>query len=168
MRPCVLFTLDYLKVCQLRFWYRQFGFHFCHYRFFIFLPSSKLFSLFKLLSPTLYVVAKKHWVQHRINVQRPFNFCTKLATIIIIRQRFLLTQYQSKTRTRRQKPKNFSWLMFSVTWFGEISPLCQYFKSIGQFVTVYITLLNTLNLFWSYVYTIGQIFIVVNGQMLKK
>ena len=55
----------------------------------------------------------------------------------------------------------------SVTRFGEISALWQNLQSLGQLSGVYLLFGKILNLLWQILYTFGQIFIDVNGQMLK-
>ena len=55
-----------------------------------------------------------------------------------------------------------------VTRFGENLPLRQNFEKIGKFYMVYLEFGNIFNLLWPIFYAIGQIFIVINGQTLKK
>ena len=55
-----------------------------------------------------------------------------------------------------------------MTRFGEITPFWQNLQSLGQFckgLFYYFTILDRL---WQILYAIGQVFIDVNGQMLKK
>ena len=55
----------------------------------------------------------------------------------------------------------------SVTRFGEISPLWQYFKSLGQFCIVYLVFSIILILLWKIFYAIWPFFTVVNCQILN-
>ena len=59
-------------------------------------------------------------------------------------------------------------LKFSVTRFGEILQLWQYFKAFGFCLMINLALGKNFNLLWRIVYAIGQIFIVVNDQKLIK
>ena len=54
-----------------------------------------------------------------------------------------------------------------VTRFGEISSLWQSLKSFGNLLRAYLVFGIHLNLIWQILYTIGQFFIRVNGQVLK-
>ena len=58
-----------------------------------------------------------------------------------------------------------------MTIFGEIPPLWQNLQSYGQFSRDYLVFNQNMakysTFFWQILYTFGQIFIDVNGQMLK-
>ena len=55
-----------------------------------------------------------------------------------------------------------------MTRFGEISPLSQNLKALGQFLMVAWVSSKILNLLWLILYVIGLIFIAVNVSMLNK
>ena len=55
----------------------------------------------------------------------------------------------------------------SLTRFGEVWPLCQNILRLWQFCMVFLVFGKILNLLWKKFHAIGQIFIVVNGQILK-
>ena len=54
----------------------------------------------------------------------------------------------------------------SVTRFGEIYPLLQNIYYFGIILKVYLAFGKICNLLWQKFYAIGQIFIVVDGQIL--
>ena len=58
---------------------------------------------------------------------------------------------------------NGTFVRHSVTRFGKISPLWQNFKSLGNFLNVLFSIWHT---FWHF-YATGQIFVVVNDQILN-
>ena len=55
----------------------------------------------------------------------------------------------------------------SVTRFGEFSPLRKIFKVLHNFLRVYLLLGKILDWLWQISCAIGQVFIDINGQMLK-
>ena len=57
-------------------------------------------------------------------------------------------------------------IVISVTRFGEISPLKHNFEFFGIFLIDYSVFGKIVNLFWQIFNTFGQIFIVLNGQIL--
>ena len=59
-------------------------------------------------------------------------------------------------------------LCYIVTRFGDISPLWQILKAMDNFDRVYFVFGKTLNLLWQLNDAFGQLFIVFNGQILKK
>ena len=54
-----------------------------------------------------------------------------------------------------------------MTRFGKISPFWQNLQSLGQFLKVYLLFGKILDKLWQIKNVIGQVFIDVNGQMLK-
>ena len=54
-----------------------------------------------------------------------------------------------------------------MTRFGDISQFWPNLKSLGQFLRVYLLLGKNLDQLWQILYAIGQVFIDVNGQILK-
>ena len=56
----------------------------------------------------------------------------------------------------------------SVTRFGEILPLWQKFRNLGNILKVHLVLGKVVNQLWHYLYAYVQIFITVNGQEVKK
>ena len=55
----------------------------------------------------------------------------------------------------------------SATRFGEIPPLWQSFKSLGQFLEGQLVFGKLLNLIWPAFMKIWQFFVLANGQILK-
>ena len=59
------------------------------------------------------------------------------------------------------------WYLDSVTRFGEISPLWQNLKCLGQILGVYLLLGKIFEQLWQIFYAIWQIFAHINDQILK-
>ena len=59
------------------------------------------------------------------------------------------------------------WVWVRVTRFGEISPLLEIFWNLSQYFKVHFIFGQVLNPFWNNFYTFRQVFIIVNGQILK-
>ena len=55
----------------------------------------------------------------------------------------------------------------SVTRFVEISPFGKIFKVLDNFLRVYLLFGKILDRLWQMLHAIGQVFIDINGQMLK-
>ena len=62
---------------------------------------------------------------------------------------------------------NYGSCSVSVTRLGIISPLWQNLKSCWAINSIILLVCKALNLHWQIYYAIGQIYIVINGQILK-
>ena len=58
-------------------------------------------------------------------------------------------------------------MVVSVTKFGKIPPLWQICKICGNILKVYLVLGKVFDSLWHNLYAFGQLFIAVNGQILK-